>query len=222
MNEVRGDHAKSLTPLLLVGCGGHGRELLDVVLAINRREPTFEFLGVLDDGGDRDGLLARRGVSLLGDTSLLATIPAHYVAGVGSPEGRRRVVDVATMHGRQAATLIHPTAVLGSGLRIGPGFVAAANAQVTTNVSIGRHVHLNIGSTVSHDCMIGDYVTLSPGVHVSGGTSIGEGVVLGVGAVVRQGICIGARTIIGAGAVVVDDIPADVTAVGVPARPLGR
>ena len=40
----------------------------------------------------------------------------------------------------------------------------------------------------------------------------------GTGAAIIQGITIGEWTIIGAGAVVVDDIPANVTAVGIPAK----
>jgi acetyltransferase-like isoleucine patch superfamily enzyme len=46
-----------------------------------------------------------------------------------------------------------------------------------------------------------------------------EEVMLGVGAAVVPGRRIGARTVVGAGAVVVHDLPPDVTAVGVPARP---
>lgn len=207
-------------PVVVIGCGGHGRELLDIIEAINRTCATFELLGVIDDRGDSEGLLARRNIPMLGDTSLLARIPARYALGIGSPEGRRRLDELARGGSRKPTTLVHPTAVLGSDLRIGPGFVAAAYAQVTTNVSIGRHVHLNIGATVSHDCVLGDFTTLSPGVHVSGGARIGEGVMLGVGAVVRPGASIGSGTIVGAGAVVVEDLPERVTAVGIPAQPL--
>jgi sugar O-acyltransferase (sialic acid O-acetyltransferase NeuD family) len=148
---------------------------------------------------------------------LAALDEADVVAlGLGTP-ATREAVDRRL--GRPPVDLIHPAAVLGSDLRLGPGFVAAAYAQVTTNVTTGRHVHLNIAATVSHDCVLGDYVTLSPGCHVSGNVRLGHRVTLGVGAVVRQGVTIGDDAFIGAGAVVVDDIPAGVTAVGVPARP---
>lgn len=210
------------TRLVIVGGGGHGREMVDIVEAINRRNPTFELVGVIDDRGDEYGRLARRGIPVLGDTGFLTNIDAVYAIGVGNPTGRREIDRLAVAAGREPATLVHPTVVLGSDLRLGPGFLAAAYAQVTTNVTVGRHVHLNIGSTVSHDCQLGDYVTLSPGCHVSGNVQLDDAVTLGVGAVVRQGITIGARTFVGAGAVVVDDLPPDVTAVGIPARPLTR
>jgi sugar O-acyltransferase (sialic acid O-acetyltransferase NeuD family) len=210
------------TPVVVVGAGGHGREAIDIVEAVNRVSPTFDVLGVVDDRGDVDGLLARRGLPLLGGLDVLDGLDAAYVAGVGSGDGRRQVEVAAQAAGLAPVTLVHPTAVLGSDLRLGPGFVAAALAQVTTNVTTGRHVHLNIGATVSHDCVLDDYVTLSPGCHVSGNVRLEAGVTLGVGAVVRQGVTIGEGTFVGAGAVVVGDLPAGVTAVGVPARPLER
>lgn len=208
------------TPLVVIGAGGHGRETIDIVEAINHVHPTFHFLGVVDDRGDEFGLLARRKVPLIGGTDMLAAVRASYVIGIGSAEARRRIDEMATGAGLKPVTLIHPTAVLGSDLRLGPGFVAAANAQLTTNVTTGRHVQLNIASTVSHDCQLGDYVTLSPAAHVSGNVRLGAGVTLGAGAVVREGLSVGDGTFVGAGAVVVNDLPGGVLAVGVPARPV--
>lgn len=207
--------------LVVVGAGGHGRELLDIAEAMNRHSQAFVVVGVIDERGDRNGLLERRGVRALGGNDVLRTVSADaYAIGVGSPEGRRKVDELAHLAGLAPASMIHPTAILGSDLRIGPGFVAAAHAQVTTNVQVGRQVHLNVGATVSHDCELGDYVTLSPGSHVSGNVRLGEGVTLGVGSVVKHGVSVGDRTFVGAGAAVVTDLPADVVAVGVPARPI--
>ena len=85
------------------------------------------------------------------------------------------------------------------------------------NIRIGEHVILNLDCTVGHNTVIEDYVTVSPGCHLSGYSTIRRGAYLGTGAVTIERREIGARSIIGAGAVVIRDIPADVTAVGVPA-----
>lgn len=50
--------------------------------------------------------------------------------------------------------------------------------------------------------------------------TIGDNVWLGGGVIVCPGVTIGENSVIGAGAVVVKDIPADVVAVGNPARPV--
>jgi acetyltransferase EpsM len=47
--------------------------------------------------------------------------------------------------------------------------------------------------------------------------NVGEGCYIGMGANVIQGKSIGDWTVVGAGAAVVTDLPANVTAVGVPA-----
>lgn len=202
--------------LIIVGAGGHGREVLDIVEAVNAERPTWRFLGFLDDGHPPVDRLVRRSARLLGPVSDLAEIDAAYVVGIGDG-GARRQVDVLA-GARQAAVLVHPLASIGADVEMGPGCVLAAGARVTTNVRLGRHVHLNVAAVVSHDCRIGDYATLSPGASVNGACILGEEVLLGTGVVVTPGREVGSGAWVGAGGVVVDDIPSRVVAVGVPAR----
>jgi sugar O-acyltransferase (sialic acid O-acetyltransferase NeuD family) len=181
----------------------------------------FEMIGFLDDGKPDAELIDDRGVPFLGPIEKLSALPGdvEYVIGIGDGPVRRRIDEWATAVGRSAATLIHPTAVLGKHrISIGAGTVICANVMVTTNVQIGRHVHLNLGVTVGHDAILGDYTTVNPRVSISGAVVIEDDVNLGTGVAVNPGRRIGARTVVGAGAAVVRDLPADVTAVGVPAR----
>ncbi|MGZ4695383.1 MAG: PglD-related sugar-binding protein, partial [Acidimicrobiales bacterium] len=59
-----------MKPLVIIGAGGHGREVLDVVEAINGLTPRFDVVGVIADHADHD-LLARRGASCLGSLDQL-------------------------------------------------------------------------------------------------------------------------------------------------------
>ncbi len=210
------------TPLVIVGAGGHGRELLDIVEALDAAGPTFAFLGFHDDGAGPWPLLARRGTGVLGPVDDLVDADAAYAIGIGAPAARQRIDRVASEAGLTPATLVHPMASRGSDLDLGPGLVMAAGARITTDVAVGRHVHLNLNATLSHDCRVGDYVTLNPGAHVNGEVTIGDGATIGSGAVIRQGTEIGAFAVVGAGAVVLDDVEPATTVVGVPARPLKR
>jgi acetyltransferase-like isoleucine patch superfamily enzyme len=79
-------------------------------------------------------------------------------------------------------------------------------------------VHLNLNVTVGHDAVVHDFVTVYPGVNVSGSTELGERVSMGTNSCILQGLEIGAGSFVGAGAVVNRDLPAGVTAMGVPAR----
>ena len=61
---------------------------------------------------------------------------------------------------------------MGEAVEIGGGTIITAHTSITTNISIGRHVHVNLNCTIGHDTVIEDYVTLSPGVHLSGNVTI--------------------------------------------------
>lgn len=121
--------------------------------------------------------------------------------------------------------------------------LARVNSQVTRfltgieihpGATIGRRLFIDhgMGVVVGETAVIGDDVTLFHGVtlggkgHVSGKRhpTIESEVVVGAGAHVLGDITIGARSVVGANAVVVHDVPADSTAVGIPAnaRPTNR
>jgi sugar O-acyltransferase (sialic acid O-acetyltransferase NeuD family) len=212
------------TPIVIVGAGGHGRELADVVDAINEVEPRYELLGCVDDGAPDRDRLARLGLSHLGPLNTLESMAddVRCVLGLGSGELRHRFDEWATSLGRQPVTLVHPTAVVGSDVQLDPGVVICALASVTTNVRLGRHTHLNVAVSVAHDVRVGSYVTLSPGCRLSGNVIVEDGVIIGTAAVVLPGVRIGRDTVVGAGAVVTRDLPPAVVAIGVPARVVER
>lgn len=214
--------------LAIVGSGGLAREFLDVVESINAHNrglglsPEFEFVGFISS--ELDALAQARG-PLLGSDDLLASsdLDFEYVIGIGDGIVRERLDMIATAAGRIAATLIHPMASVGRyRVDLGPGTVICANSSLTTNLVLGRHVHVNLNSTIGHDSVIADYVSINPGVNVSGNVNVGKGTMLGTGCQVIQGKSIGSQSIIGAGAVVVRDIPDDVVAIGSPARAVSR
>ena len=213
------------TPLVIIGAGGFGREIPEIVDAINTASPgAWELLGFLDDGQPDAERLARLELPHLGAVDGGDDLPhgTHFVIGVGSGAVRRKLREAAERRGLVPATLVHPTATVGRDVRIGVGSVLCAGVSVTTNVDLGDFTILNLGVTVGHDTVLEDYVTVHPQAALSGECRIGTDVVMGTSSAIIQGRAVGARTTVGGGAVIVKDLPEDVTAVGAPAKPLTR
>lgn len=216
------DIGTSVQPLVIIGAGGFGREVLDVVTAINRERPRWGFRGFVSDDPPPSAILARLSAQWLGDVAsfLRTTEPCHYVVGVGDSHARDQLRQLSDAAGLVPATLVHPSATIGSDVQIQAGTVICSHVSITTSVRIGQHVHINLHSTIGHDCQLGDCVTVNPLVAVSGGATLESRVTMGTHSSVLQGLTIGERAFVGAGAVVTRDVDPGTTVVGIPARPL--
>ncbi|WP_420123067.1 NeuD/PglB/VioB family sugar acetyltransferase [Nakamurella sp.] len=215
----------SATGIVIVGSGGMGREIFGIIRAINADVTAvvhWRVLGFVDDYPTDFNVhqVGRLGVPFLGGTGWLASCPpgTHVSLGVGEPWHRRDTHGRIEHLGLPAATLVHPAADIGVDCAVDDGLVAAGGARVTTNVRLGRHVHLNQNCTVGHDTTLGDFVSINPLAAVSGYCELADGVMVGTTAAVLPRLRIGQDARIGAGACVVHDVPARAVAKGVPAR----
>jgi sugar O-acyltransferase (sialic acid O-acetyltransferase NeuD family) len=207
-------------PIVIVGAGGFGREVLDVIEAINAAGGDLEFRGFLDDGPVDEQLLARRGARLLGASDAIREEDVAFVVAIGSGAARKSVVQRLMGGASAPAVLVHPAATVGGDNRVGPGCILTAGCRVTTNITLAPHVQLHVNSTVGHDSVLGDYVSIFPGATVSGNVTIGAGTTIGTGANILPGVTIGEGAFVGAGAVVTRDVDAGQTVVGSPAMPI--
>jgi sugar O-acyltransferase (sialic acid O-acetyltransferase NeuD family) len=209
--------------VVIVGAGAHGREVAEILRHRAQTEGRVLIAGFIDD----DRSLWRSTIDelpVLGDWTWFEGVNRDEIAVVcssGFSETRKQIASRAESYALTFASAISPLAYLSPRAAIGEGVVIYPNATVCRGSSIGNHVLINAGSVVSHDDKLGAYVTLNPGVHLAGNVSVGEGSYLGMGSNVIQGVSIGAWATVGAGAAVISDLPAHVTAVGVPARILG-
>ena len=204
--------------LYVFGAGGSGREVAWLAEQSWGSEVEIEFLVDIPDYPRKDinGHRIRLIKEVTPDSS------ARIVIAVGAPSARRRIATLCAATGLQEAVIVHPRAEISNSVELEHGTIICAGVILTTNIRIGRHVHINLDCTVSHDSVIGDFATLSPGVHVSGHVHIGQGAFIGTGANLINGsadapLVIGNDAVIAAGACVTKSVDDGALVAGVPA-----
>jgi sugar O-acyltransferase (sialic acid O-acetyltransferase NeuD family) len=145
----------------------------------------------------------------------------HCFIAVGSPIVRRKIVEKISNPCTVFPNLIDPTVQMDTRpgkIELGIGNVLCAGNILTTDISIGNFVHLNLNCTVGHDARLGDFCTVSPSVSLSGWADVQAGAFIGTGAVLIERMSVAAGSVIGAGAVVSKPITESGTYVGIPAK----
>ena len=198
--------------VIVLGAGGHSKVLIDVLRLIERRIIGLvapdkvagdTFYGVPVLGGDEEVL--RYSVS---DVML--------VNGLGALPGMVRrwsIAEEMRNKGYQFVTVVHPSAIVASGVTLQQGVQVMAGAIIQSGSSIGQDSIINTGTVVDHDCKIESGCHVASGAVLSGGVWVGRRGHVGAGTVVLQNCSIGERAVIAAGSVIYRDIPEAVTVI---------
>ncbi len=207
--------------IAIIGAGGFGREVKMLIDQINDKEKKYELIGFFDDAFEKKMII--NGVPVLGSISDINFLEDELalVIAVGNPKTKKSILNMITNKKVIFPTLIHPNVFIGEdGVNIGKGCIICCSNIITVNVTLGDFVILNLMCTVGHDTVIADFSSFMPSVNISGEVNIKEGVYVGTGAKIINLVEIGENSIIGAGALVYKSIPANCTAVGIPAKPV--
>lgn len=203
--------------ICIVGAGGFGREVLCLILDMYNisHEQAKDFFCF----AETDSVYEKRDVNGIPVISLSEFNPGTHkvVIAIGNPVDRENIKQILPANTRYT-TVIHPSVVMSKWIEIGEGSVICAGTILTCNIKLGNHTHLNLHTTVGHDCVTGDYFTTAPAVNISGNCSFGKNVYCGTNSSFRERLKITNNVVIGMGAVVLKDISEQGIYVGNPLR----
>ena len=198
--------------IVVLGAGGHATVVVSTAL-----DAGFDIVAAYDDDPATHGLDVL-GVPVVGVIGA-AHGAARAVVAIGDNPARTAVLSRIDI---PWATIVHPTAIVASGVEIGVGSVVFAGGVLQAGTVIGDHTIVNTCATIDHHCSIGRVVHVGPGVTVCGNVTIGDGALIGAGATLAPGVRVGSDAVVGAGSVVIDDVGAGEVVAGVPARRIDR
>ena len=163
------------TKVVVWGASGHAI----VVAGILDLLAEYELVGFLDDVNPQRQGEVFCGRRILGGREQLTLLKeekvVHVALGFGQCSGRLEIGSFLEESGTTILTLVHPSAVIGPGVRIGEGSVVQAGVVLDPNSEIGKHVILNKKASVSHGAMIEDGVHICPGANLASDVQVGRG-----------------------------------------------
>lgn len=200
----------------LVGCGGHGKVVLNAALASG-----LAVTGILDGRLPVGSMVF--GIPVLGDDEILdAASNAQWLNGIGAnPDLTLRCRMFERFSAHRLVGVRHPSVV---GERLGmisAGVQLMAGSVLQPRTEIGDNAVINTGARIDHDCAIGSHAFVGPGAILCGDVRLEGSVFIGAGAIVLPGVTIGEGAIIGAGAVIRGDVARRARIAGNPAQQLG-
>jgi len=204
--------------VVIIGAGGFGSEVLDVIDAVNQERSQYEVLGYIVDSQYGSPGTVINDKPILGNFDWLEknSRDVFVTCAVAAPQYRCLLIRRTQKLGCHFFNLIHPNAILTRWITLGEGVVITAGCILTNRIQIGNHVHLNLDCTIGHNVVMEDFVTLAPGVHISGNVNLYKGCFIGTGANIIEKIHIGEWSIVGAGSTIIRNVPTNTTVVGIP------
>ena len=205
----------------IIGAGGFGKEtlccLIDSIAHTSLKIEDIACFLVSDEHVDTDFVLD------IPVVPLSQFNPKHYdvVVAIGDPVSRRKMVESLPKK-TTFTTIIHPKASISKWVEIGEGSIITAGVVLTCDIKIGKHAHINLHTSIGHDCQIGDYFTTAPAANISGHCHFGNGIYIGTNASIRQNITICDNVIVGMGGVVLRNIDESGVYIGNPLKKLEK
>jgi sugar O-acyltransferase (sialic acid O-acetyltransferase NeuD family) len=211
-----------LKEIYIIGAGGFGREVFDIIGSINLVQPTYRVAGFIDDDRTLTGTEIS-GVPVVCGTDEALSLKDEdggkplAAMTVAAPKIREALVKkLGDVFGWE--DIVHPSSYISPSAKIGEGCIFQTQSFISADARIGAHCIVNRASGFGHDVTAGDFVSLMSFCDICGHVSLGDRVYAGSSVAVVPDVNVGADAYLCAGSTVFNDVDAGATVIGNPAR----
>ena len=203
--------------ILLIGCGGQARVVVDILL----EQKIYEIAGFVDNN-----MAVYRNISTIGQDKDLEDLFASgiknafiCVGALANTNIRGSLFNKLSLIGFNFPNIIDSSVMLGYNVTMESGNFLAIGVIVNNNVRIGSNCLINTGVIIEHDVILGNNVHLAPRVTICGDVELGHNCFVGASAVILESRKIREKIIIGALSLVNKDIlESGISGYGLPFR----
>lgn len=199
--------------LYIIGAGGSGREVAEIVKDINKINPEYKIIGFVDDNQELWGTRIND-IDVLGGSDFLLSLAkekkCYTTISIADCQVKEMIVNTLG-DSVEWVNIIHPSANMFSFVKLGVGVIIEPFVCIGPNAKIGNHVFINTKTNIGHDSVIGDFSSLMCMCDITGNVNLEEKVYVASSVSVVPGITIGESAKLGAGSLILKDVKPNVT-----------
>ncbi len=200
----------SVKRVAIIGGGRGTMQVLDLIFHLD----GYRAVRIYEKDKSKEGSLIY-GVSVVYENSMDDIIKDFHkglfdyvVNGIGgSTELRKKYYDILSNSGVPYCNLIHPSAIIGQGVKLGAGNIILPMCHIGPEAQIGNDCFLTAKTSIEHHNIIGSHCTFGPGVMFSGSVEVGDCVKFAAGIYAEPLVKIGSGCIIASGVILNKNVP---------------
>lgn len=193
--------------LIIFGCGGHARAVLDVIVYNGEYD---DIVFVHENAKANEKILNFPVLSNYGNIK-----NEKVFVAIGDNSTRKYLCE---KYYNNLISIISKNAYIGQDVEIGKGVFVGHNTYIGIFTIVEDFCIVNTGSLVEHECVIGKVSFIGPNATLCGRVRLGQNVFVGAGTTIIEKILVGNNIVIGAGNVVLHHLSEEGIYVGIPVQ----